>query len=293
MEANSHYWLTWAILKECGVQQDIAKKIAWADNMVDWLIPSNARRIKIKNTEMPMPITQNYAYESILDMAWSNRNEWMDMYAQGVWQPFHFVTIDLTNEVVQEIPIEKFFNHFQIQIDPRLDNTRREDLFLLGIALHAWQDTFSHQDFTGFRCDYNEVKPGWRIISKIVPNIGHAEAGSDPDKPFHVWKRRPGDSQPINNKERWLRMIEQMARYFGHTNPIAMKSYTDTKDAKGEAAWEEKIKAIIASDDLKFQEPYDPAKPLEFDTLEKLAEDPIWDFKALRVWASLYYAKEL
>jgi hypothetical protein len=53
--------------------------------------------------------------------------------------------------------------------------------YLIGIAAHTCADTWSHQNFTGMREDWNAVYPWYDVFKSIVPNIGHAEAGHSPD----------------------------------------------------------------------------------------------------------------
>jgi len=53
----------------------------------------------------------------------------------------------------------------------------------LGIALHSYADTWSHQNFSGLQEPWNSVYPWYNIFKSIAPNIGHAEAGHLPDAP--------------------------------------------------------------------------------------------------------------
>jgi hypothetical protein len=56
-------------------------------------------------------------------------------------------------------------------------------LIALGIALHSWADTFSHEGFIGAHDPRNK-----RENSNFRPTIGHADApegGRYPDRPYH------------------------------------------------------------------------------------------------------------
>jgi hypothetical protein len=78
-------------------------------------------------------------------------------------------------------------------------------LHRLGIALHVYADTWSHQDFSGLQTDLNDVEEidvlnessvgiaklfssFFRDIKEaLIPYIGHAEAVTLPDEPHREW----------------------------------------------------------------------------------------------------------
>jgi hypothetical protein len=79
-------------------------------------------------------------------------------------------------------------------------------LVKLGIALHSYADTFSHQGFSGrHSSDENDITgirirgsgqqwkaaglPEW-FVYHVAPDIGHSEAGSLPDDGHAVWSFR-------------------------------------------------------------------------------------------------------
>jgi len=89
-------------------------------------------------------------------------------------------------------------------------------LIRLGIALHSFADTWSHQGFSGYRDnDNNDIsnlqirKRGghWRdvdlvseLMSYAMPNIGHAETGELPDLCPVTWRCRPRKRTANNQK---------------------------------------------------------------------------------------------
>ena len=84
------------------------------------------------------------------------------------------------------------------------------NLYEIGIACHAYLDTWSHQNFVGMENDYNS-------LGHILPNIGHADAGHDPDIPDKVWDDTRLKNATVNNKERFLvaigRLFEKLFKY--------------------------------------------------------------------------------
>jgi len=104
--------------------------------------------------------------------------------------------------------VEKFLN----------SDLKSYSLHRLGIILHVYADTWSHQNFMGIKHDMNDVKEVKgisksvlkRLKQKVVdcwaPKIGHAQAATIPDEPYREWKYEDykGRSLQISNQERSL-----------------------------------------------------------------------------------------
>jgi len=68
-------------------------------------------------------------------------------------------------------------------------NSRTDKLIKLGIILHSYSDTFSHQGFSGIHSPFNDItnlkyKENGKFVKKNYdyrPNIGHCEADDYPD----------------------------------------------------------------------------------------------------------------
>jgi hypothetical protein len=80
---------------------------------------------------------------------------------------------------------------------------KSKNLYRIGIASHAYVDTWAHQNFIGY---YNEFNSMSGMLEKLSPNIGHADAGHNPDWPALVWqdKRLVIKNRRIDNKERFM-----------------------------------------------------------------------------------------
>lgn len=118
-----------------------------------------------------------------------------------VYVPFHFIPGDNTVSIKDKKNL--------LSTTPNSQNARillyqalkSDNPYQIGIALHAYADTWSHQNFTGLQEEWNSVYPWYNVFKSIVPNIGHAEVGHSPDVISEVWTdHRTGDQ--INNKKR-------------------------------------------------------------------------------------------
>ncbi len=102
---------------------------------------------------------------------------------------------------------------------------KKTRLYQIGVATHAYVDTWAHQNFVGWYDDYNAVK------GNLLPNIGHAEAEHDPDYPAHLWKDSrlvPAHSK-INNLERFLDAGKNLFEHY--------RTYLTENDASGNVKW--------------------------------------------------------
>uniref|UniRef100_A0A7V4N3P2 Uncharacterized protein n=1 Tax=Thermodesulfobacterium geofontis TaxID=1295609 RepID=A0A7V4N3P2_9BACT len=97
-------------------------------------------------------------------------------------------------------------------------------LHLLGVILHVYADTWSHQNFMGLEHDMNDVKNlkvegetkqsikdllerlKEKIAEYAFPKLGHAQAGTIPDEPYRIWEYEDykGRYFKISNLERSL-----------------------------------------------------------------------------------------
>ena len=91
---------------------------------------------------------------------------------------------------------------------------RSENLHRIGVAAHGYVDTWAHQNFVGYYDDFNAMNIG---LGRITPNIGHADAGHNPDWPALIWHDPRLIAESINNTERFLEaaehLLEKLARF--------------------------------------------------------------------------------
>jgi hypothetical protein len=79
--------------------------------------------------------------------------------------------------------------------------------FRIGIAAHLYANTFSHQNFLGYKDGFNSLIP----LSPF--NIGHAEAFHKPDYVAAVWHdtRLVLSKERADNKWRFLQAVAEKA----------------------------------------------------------------------------------
>lgn len=132
-----------------------------------------------------------------------------------VYIPFHFVphetykpngaytyTVVPDSNILRELLAEIVP---EVQTDAGNDDMKKKcrSLIRLGIVLHSFADTWSHQKFSGRHSArdndieririlednaWNSIPLATEMIWNLLPDIGHAEAGDFPDRTNLIWK---------------------------------------------------------------------------------------------------------
>jgi hypothetical protein len=105
--------------------------------------------------------------------------------------------------------------------------------YLIGIASHAYSDTWAHQNFSG-RYDSNNAVIGFPEI--FIPNIGHADFGEQPDIVSLIWNDSRYDKQ-INNSLRFIEAARYIYNIYRH--------FLNKQSIKAAKCWNELEKMLI------------------------------------------------
>ena len=145
--------------------------------------------------------TQNYLF-------------WDESVSLAVYLPFHFVPGEAGKlagqrrdgsptpyNVTPDSPLAKAL---------LLEALKSHDLYRVGIALHAYADTWAHQHFTGRLEDANALDP-----SSPLPAAGHLQALRKPDDALGLWRdeRLLPEFSLVDNRERFLAAARRIYRY--------------------------------------------------------------------------------
>lgn len=183
MRIDFHFYAIYALARAVGFSPDNAHVIAYASQYTDDEVKENTIYFENGGEFEPF-ITAHRIFDP---------HTVSEEICKKVWIPFHFLpgNLGVGNEklltkancvIVQEM-IKQFLSY------NKLDYSRH----LLGIILHAYADTWSHQNFMGIMDGMNRVTKlkvnGQNVsIYKIAPPLGHAQTGSTPDEPRLEWE---------------------------------------------------------------------------------------------------------
>ena len=197
MQRDFHYYCIAVLARAAGFAKKDSLIIAYASQYVDDSTESEPIRVgELKFDPVRTAHIGLKAYD------WSVQKR--------VYIPFHFIPPE---PLIPPGPVSANHYSFLTESDSKFvrmvfTNAVKESNHLLrlcriGTALHTFADTWSHNRFSGREHDENNVekiyhyqtdKARWKHLFwenfslDLLPEIGHAEAGHFPDKPFLKWK---------------------------------------------------------------------------------------------------------
>ena len=205
MEKDFHFYVTYALANTSGFTPEESHIIAYASQYVD---DNNEQQYPEKDgkQQFPSQIRINGGhFRPIMTQTISVKSLVYEIQ-KFIYVPFHFLPGDNSQ------PIAGKSNRYSTT--PNSSNAQKllkaalnsGDLYRIGIAIHTFADTWSHQNFTGYEEDWNSVFVWHSPYRAVVPNIGHADVGHSPDEISSEWKdyRFERHERKINNRNRAL-----------------------------------------------------------------------------------------
>lgn len=192
MNREFHYFITHLIAARAGIRGDALRILAHASQLTDdndTVYPIRSGREVIYRNRISQTMQPLKSHRARLD----------------VYPLFHFIPGE--PDAPGAARADGLTNPFNTT--PNSPNANRiidaalatNDFYQIGIACHAYVDTWAHQNFVGFKDDFNKFSGFW---DPLIPNIGHADAKTKPDQPRLVWDDERLVSPSVNNKVRFL-----------------------------------------------------------------------------------------
>lgn len=207
LDIEFHYYITYLVALKAGFNKEESKIIATSAQLVD----DNVEVNYIENGEGEIYKTYISQTANIL----KPDNELFRIYPI-----FHFVPGDpFAFSARRKDGIMHILN-----TTPNNENAlylmnkalKSGDLYRVGIAIHAYADTWAHQNFTGYYSYFNGLSG---VLERAIPNIGHADAKHKPDQVSLIWKdeRLITENEVVDNNLRFLEatshILELLAGY--------------------------------------------------------------------------------
>ncbi len=194
MDIEFHYWMTGLIASRAGFSGEDAQKIAYASQYVD----DNDVCLKVGNRS-----DENDVYENYISQTMNILKPKMDLLR--IYPIFHFLPGEPDAEearrrdgkmhLLNTTPNGPIANELLDEALKAPDDSR---LFRIGIATHAFVDTWAHQNFVGAFDDFNNIG----LDPK--PDVGHADGEHHPDWVGHQWDDSRLVNSEVNNRSRFL-----------------------------------------------------------------------------------------
>jgi len=254
VQIDFHYNTIRVLIEKAGFSSEEAQIIAYASQFVDDAVNHEEMNINGKLDILHKRFTKKTfnpvctAHKGLQLLKGFKKDVQNKIYI-----PFHFLPdlelIKNENDSFIVEPNGKLAKKIVLNAKTELSKTTGEErimnLIRLGIALHTYSDTWTHQDFSGRHSsnenDIDDIEilknNNWEKLSFInrleynaLPDIGHAEAENLPDLSHLKWRYRKISTNKIterNNTEIFLDAAENIFNIFNGLN-----KQTNLKDIK-------------------------------------------------------------
>jgi hypothetical protein len=228
MQIDFHHGVTYVVARLAGFDHPAANIIAYSAQYVD--DATNSGLIRFDNGFLFSRISSAH---KMLDY----RN-FQELSTHRVWIPFHFLPGNggvSANQAPPNDLVDKLIcrpNSFVAQDMVRECIHQRQhsySLQRLGITMHVYADTWSHQGFAGINHKVNEAvklvdeqgKPDRQLLNRLTGffigealPLGHGAVLSHPDKPFLRWGYTNGRGEKIirDNPTDFLTAADHLCR---------------------------------------------------------------------------------
>jgi hypothetical protein len=199
MNAEFHYYSVYFLCLRAGMPERRCSDIAFASQYVDNAIL--AYDIDDGGFSCRSRVTQNYLF-------------WDEETLRGIYLPFHFIPGDM--EAARRERVDGAASRWTVTPDSPMAKEllvsalRTGDDFRIGIALHAYADTWAHQHFSGRIEEGNAVSP-----ASPLPPAGHLQALRAPDDAAGRWtdSRLVPELARVDNAARFRAAARKIYRY--------------------------------------------------------------------------------
>lgn len=202
MDWEFHYYITYLTALAAGIPIYNAYIIAHSAQFVD----DNLVGYKILNSKNRYENT--VATQSINTFDFSSKSE-------HIWQKLHFIPGEYKNAALRKDGRlhEKCVTSNSPKSIQLLESAiESKDPYKIGIASHAYADTWAHQNFVGHKSTFNNIN--WQSKCRILASIGHADALNKPDIINLIWHDKRLLQEVIYNKKRFLDAAQHLYHIF-------------------------------------------------------------------------------
>ncbi|MFN8254832.1 MAG: DUF6765 family protein [Bacteroidales bacterium] len=234
MQIDFHYSTMRVLLEKVGFSAEDAQIVSYSCQYVD-----DATDHKKMNVEGQLDILSTRFTEETFDPICTSHKgiQFLKGFSKDVrtkiYIPFHFLP-DLENSkemVVTKngaLP-QKLVYRALTELSKSTGEERVMNLISLGITLHTYSDTWSHQGFSGqHNSTENDIEDielfengKWKKIPAVeqfelnsFPDIGHAEAGSYPDQSHLKWRYTKESNKVRYERDNTLLFLEAAENIF-------------------------------------------------------------------------------
>jgi hypothetical protein len=225
VQQDFHFYTIYTLARLAGIEDEKAQIIAYSSQYVDDV--KNNTRLNFVDGGSYTPIMTAH---KLLGLSVLSEDTFYKIFI-----PFHFLPGNVqANEFYQKLICLPNSLPAREMIAEVLSNWEKPYfLHWLGIALHAYADTWTHQNFSGVLRRENlvkDLKDAGKIVTSeehfdedwmdqtinLIPAVGHGQAGNIPDIPYKKWKYKnyKNEQVQVDNSERFIYACEEIFQIF-------------------------------------------------------------------------------
>lgn len=249
MKKDAHFYALLALSRACGFKKKSANQIAYASQFVDDAKINLIFFQNIAPNEMLDAVENTPSFFNIATCHSYFRIDTFNYEAMvNNTSAFHFVPGCKGKHFTKKLRCKE---ESLIILDILKDALKEDNLVKLGMVMHSYADTFSHQGFSGMLSKVNalnnckvEAIRSLRLIErfpdflkdlgkekfekyfdKVMPAYGHAQAMDFPDLPYLVWSYEYDHSDDfkgshrrvvVDNRDRYQRAFRKLKEHLEH-----------------------------------------------------------------------------
>jgi hypothetical protein len=192
MDIEFHYYMTYLVAARSGLSTDEARTVAHASQYID-----------DNDTIFEIDKDRPSKYSNYISQTMNILKPKPKLFR--IYPIFHFIPGDPKARTAWRRDGKMHW----LNTTPNSENANRvvdaaiasKNLHRIGVSTHGYADTWAHQNFVGYWDDFNAIKTP---LGAVAPNIGHADAGHNPDEPALVWQDKRLIDKRVDNRARFL-----------------------------------------------------------------------------------------
>lgn len=197
-----HFNTIYVLAREAGFTEADSFILAGSSQFVDEAVFT--LRFSMPDEELQFLITQSYDF-------------WDDVTQKTVYIPFHFIPGNI-NEPCEQLKTNGknpycVLANGTLAKEALITCLEQRDVFLIGIALHGFADTWAHQNFSGKNEQWNAHTENNGFLNTTKQAIGHMQFGSQPDACGALWQDTRLYDPVCNNIVRFREAAKKIYRY--------------------------------------------------------------------------------
>lgn len=209
MDYEFHFYINYLIAKLGGFSSKESYTIAYSSQYVD----DNSTRYNVRYGDYVFTNSITQTYNLTLPT-----EELIKIYSTLHFIPGEKTSAERVDGKTHELVTTPNSQAANRLLDQALSSG---NLYEIGIASHAYADTWAHQNFTATFDDFNS---GHSFLAKLLPNIGHADFLEYPDLIGVTWLDTRLIDQRICNNQRFRDCAEALLKKYAAHNGVLYNS---------------------------------------------------------------------